>query len=230
MLARWVLARAESGVLGAGDTLRGMSTQAQITAERHLAADLLDSLTEAQLATASLCSGWTVKDVFGHQLMTLETPLPSFALAMVFAFGNFDRANDRLSRGVGRRPAKDIAAGLRARASSAFRAPGFPLEGALLDLLIHGQDVRRPLGLGRDFDPDAQRKGLDVLVSKKAEGAFVPKGRLAGLSWRADDIDWTFGAGPLISGPAEAIMLAMAGRNVALDDLDGPGLADLRSR
>jgi uncharacterized protein (TIGR03083 family) len=207
-----------------------MSTQDQITAERRRAADLLESLDPQQLATPSLCGGWRVQDVFGHQLMTLITPLPKFAWAMVKAGGNFDRANDRLSREVGTRPAVEIADGLRKRASSSFHAPGFPLESALLDALIHGQDIRRPLGLERDFDPDAQRKGLDVLTLRKAQGAFVPKGRLAGLTWHAEDIDWSYGSGPEVAGPAEAIMLAMAGRDVAFADLHGDGVSELRAR
>jgi uncharacterized protein (TIGR03083 family) len=206
------------------------STQDQITAERHRAADLLESLNDMQLVTQSLCGAWTVRDVFGHQLMTLITPLPKFALAMVRARGSFGRANDVLSRQVAERPVAEIARGLHTRASSSFHAPGFPLESALLDLLVHGQDVRRPLGLHRHFDPDMQRKGFEVLTSKKAVGAFVPKGRLDGVRWRAEDLDWTYGSGPDVSGPAEAIMLAMTGRDVALDELTGDGVSLLRTR
>jgi uncharacterized protein (TIGR03083 family) len=211
-------------------TLRCMSTQDQITAERHRAADLLEILDDDQLRTASLCGGWTVRDVFAHELMPLITPLGKFMIGMVKARGSFDKANDQLSRRVAERPVKALASGLRQRATSSFHAPGFPLEAALLDLLIHGQDIRRPLGLTRDFDPDAQRKALTLLTEPKAERAFVRKGRLAGLTWRAEDIDWTFGSGPEVVGSGEAIMLAMAGRKVALDDLRGEGLAELRSR
>ena len=33
-----------------------------------------------------------------------------------------------------------------------------------------------------------------------------------------------------MTGPAEALMLAIAGRGVALGELDGPGVRTLRSR
>jgi uncharacterized protein (TIGR03083 family) len=207
-----------------------MSTQDQITSERLRAADLLEVLDDDQLCAASLCSGWTVRDVFGHELMPLITPVGKFMIGMVKARGSFDKANDRLSRQVAERPVTALASGLRQRASSSFHAPGFPLEAALLDLLIHGQDIRRPLGLARDFDADAQRKVLNLMIEPKAERAFVRKGRLAGLTWTAEDIDWTYGSGPAVTGPAEAIMMAMAGRTVALDDLHGEGVAELRSR
>jgi uncharacterized protein (TIGR03083 family) len=206
------------------------STQEQITAERNRSADLLETLDESQLATSSLCGQWTVRDVFAHELMPLITPVGKFGIAMIKSRGSFDKANDALSRQVARRPVADIASGLRQRAKSSFHAPGFPLEASLLDLLVHGQDIRRPLGLRRDFDPDAQRKALELLTKPKAERAFVPKGRLAGLRWRADDLDWTYGAGPVVRGSGEAIMMAMTGRSSALDDLAGEGLVTLRSR
>jgi uncharacterized protein (TIGR03083 family) len=206
------------------------TTQEQITAERHRSADLLETLDDTQLSTDSLCGEWTVRDVFAHELMPLITPVGKFGLAMIKSRGSFDKANDTLSRQVAKRPVADIATGLRQRAKSSFHAPGFPLEASLLDLLVHGQDIRRPLGLRRDFDPNALGKALDLLSQPKAERAFVPKGRLAGLRWHADDLDWTYGDGPAVTGSGEAIMLAMTGRNAALADLDGDGVAVLRSR
>ena len=44
---------------------------AAVAAERCRIADLIDSLADAQLATASLCAGWDVKTVAAH----LVTPL-----------------------------------------------------------------------------------------------------------------------------------------------------------
>jgi len=41
---------------------------------------------------------------------------------------------------------------------------------------------------------------------------------------------WRHGSGPEVTGPAIALLLAMAGRKTALDDLTGPGVALLRSR
>ena len=38
------------------------------------------------------------------------------------------------------------------------------------------------------------------------------------------------GSGPLVEGPAVALMLATTGRRAALADLHGPGVETLRSR
>ena len=34
---------------------------------------------------------------------------------------------------------------------------------------------------------------------------------------------WSHGTGPEVTGPAEAVLMALAGRVEALEDLDGPG-------
>jgi len=58
----------------------------------------------------------------------------------------------------------------------------------------------------------------------------VPRGRTDGLRFRAADQDWAHGDGLEITGPSEALAVAIGGRAVALDDLAGPGLPVLRSR
>jgi hypothetical protein len=50
------------------------------------------------------------------------------------------------------------------------------------------------------------------------------------VSLRATDTDWRHGSGPEASGPIIALVMAMTGRKVALDDLTGEGAAVLRDR
>jgi hypothetical protein len=64
--------------------------------------------------------------------------------------------------------------------------------------------------------------GSNVLIGGKR--------RVAGLTLRATDTDWSHGSGPLVEGPAVALMLATTGRRAALADLRGPGVETLRSR
>jgi hypothetical protein len=59
---------------------------------------------------------------------------------------------------------------------------------------------------------------------------FAAKKRIAGLQLTATDMDWSHGHGPEVTGPAEALVVMMAGRLVAFDDLSGGGTADLASR
>jgi hypothetical protein len=45
--------------------------------------------------------------------------------------------------------------------------------------------------------------------------------RAAGFRLRATDLDWSPGDGPAVSGPAEARVMALAGRSTALTELHG---------
>jgi hypothetical protein len=101
--------------------------------------------------------------------------------------------------------------------------PGAPLT----DVLVHGQDIRIPLGLADERSAAPWRGVLAFLVSKRARRGFVA-GRLPELRLVAHDLDWSWGAGPEVSGPAVALALAVSGRDARADQLDGPGAHRLR--
>jgi hypothetical protein len=46
----------------------------------------------------------------------------------------------------------------------------------------------------------------------------------------ATDAEWSTGAGPEVSGPVEALLMAVAGRSVAVADLSGDGVDALVAR
>jgi hypothetical protein len=54
--------------------------------------------------------------------------------------------------------------------------------------------------------------------------------RTAGLRLQATDGPFAAGSGPLVSGRTVALIMAMAGRASYCDELDGDGVAVLRSR
>jgi hypothetical protein len=56
------------------------------------------------------------------------------------------------------------------------------------------------------------------------------KGRIRGLRLVATDGPFATGSGPLVSGTTLALTMAMTGRGVYCDDLDGDGVTDLRGR
>lgn len=206
-----------------------MDTWAMIEAERLEAADLFASLDDEQLATPSLCGAWTVKDVAAHLLVPLDTSVVTIGVEMVKSFGNFDKANARLAQQVSQRPITEIVDGLRTHAASHFTPPTAGAEAPLTDAIVHGEDVRRPLGLPRTIPADRLRVALDFLQTKKTRG-FVGKGWLADLRFEATDLDWSHGEGDLVRGPGASLVIAMCGRRAGLDDLEGEGVATLRAR
>lgn len=201
----------------------------EIARERVVVADLLDTLTPEQLATPSTCGDWTVHMVGAHLLMPLITPTRTLLLAALRT-RSFDGANDLVTRRFAERPIADVTAGLRAKAGSRFSPPTFGHEAPLAELVVHGQDIRRPLGLPVAFTADTLAPVLDLLVTPGAKRGFVPKGRLAGLRLEATDLDWAHGEGELVRGPGAALAYAMCGRMPGPGELAGSGVAVLASR
>ena len=104
----------------------------------------------------------------------------------------------------------------------------FPPRLVLLDRLVHQQDIRRPLGRPRPIPDERLLAALDGTPTLGS--VFGAKKRTKGLRLEATDVDWSWGDGPLVRGPGEALLLAMLGRRAALDDLDGPALTELATR
>lgn len=197
--------------------------------ERRALADLVEALDPDQLATQSLCSRWSVRDVAAHLAMPLEFGIPKIMVAMVASFGDFDKANDRLSREIAQRDVATIAGILRDQADNRFTPPTAGAEAPLTDLLVHGQDIRRPLGITRTFAEDRLRTALAFVTGSRSRG-FVAPHRLDGLAFETTDLDWHAGTGAAVRGTGEAVLLGITGRTVALDDLEGEGVALLRRR
>jgi hypothetical protein len=82
--------------------------------------------------------------------------------------------------------------------------------------------------LPREIPPDRAEVSLSFLTGLPR--GFVSKDRLAGLALSATDLPFSFGSGAAVNGPAEALLLAMTGRPIALGDLTGDGVAVLRAR
>ena len=202
---------------------------AAVADERRRIADLVEHLSPAQLDTPSLCGEWTVKQVAGHLLAAVDAPPGGLLPVMVRSGFRLHRANARLAQLMAERPADELADDLRRNAENPFEPPLVGYPGQLTDLQVHGQDMRRPLGLPHGLRLDRLRISLDFLVGGRAFG-FAPKRRLAGLRFEGTDLDWAWGEGPVVAGPAEALALAMTGRAVALGELDGDGVPVLGKR
>lgn len=196
--------------------------------ERRRIADLIDDLDEAQLATPSLCAGWDVKTVAAHLVSFLvEGTLRVTWLGA--RRGSPDRAIDELARRRAQRPAAEIAASLRDLADHRYWRPPPQAPGLLAEVLAHSGDIRIPLGLPFEPDPQPTAIALDFLAGPVPIG-LVPLGRLRGIRLQATDIDRTWGKGQEIRGRSAELLMAAVGRNAVLDALDGPGLPSLRQR
>ncbi|MGA7052102.1 MAG: maleylpyruvate isomerase family mycothiol-dependent enzyme, partial [Mycobacterium sp.] len=126
-------------------------------------------------------------------------------------------------------PAAEIARTLRERADHKLSPPVTGPLSALTDVLTHGGDIKIPLGLPYEPDPQRVALALDFLTGRTPFG-FVPQGRLRGIRLHATDTDQTWGRGDEIRGPIASLMVSALGRTARLPTLDGPGLLLLRQR
>ena len=194
--------------------------------ERARLLAVLEGLDDAGWRTPSLCAGWTVRDLVVHLLMPYELSVPRFLALMARSGFRFDRAADRWARHDRRSPAEVVPA-LRATEHRTFEAgPGAPAEAPLSHLVIHAQDVYRPLGIPSPTDPEDAAIALDQLTGRRA----LAPGLLDGLAFSATDVGWRHGTGRPVSGPATALLTTLAGRPAALDELSGAGVPEVRAR
>ncbi|MGV9797743.1 maleylpyruvate isomerase family mycothiol-dependent enzyme [Mycobacterium sp. NPDC003449] len=202
--------------------------QGMARAEREAFADLLAGLTPAQWDAPTLCDGWTVRDVAAHTVAYLGQTLPRLILNMTASRGNVDRLNARgLEPLAGLEPER-LTALMRDGAAPSGAGALYGARVALIECLIHQQDIRRPLGLPRLVPAERLSAALTYArVSPVIGGAR----RTRGLRLVATDLDWAAGRGPEIRGSGEALLMAMTGRSVAVaDDLTGEGMARLSAR
>ena len=201
---------------------------AAVAEQRRQIASLLDGLDDAQLATPSLCLGWDVKTVAAHVISTVEDGTRGF-VRLAVRRGSLARAIDELARRRAQLPAAEIVASLRECADHPISPPLFGPLGPLADSLVHGGDIRIPLGL--PFEPDTQlaAHAMDFLTGRWPIG-FVPLGRLRGIRLSATDVNRAWGSGADIHGPVAALMMSVCGRAALLQMLDGPGLPLLGER
>jgi uncharacterized protein (TIGR03083 family) len=198
-----------------------------IHAERLALIDDLAHLSSEQWSTRSLCSDWNLREAFGHMIATARKTPVSFVGGFAKAGFSFQKMvrNDIVRESSG--SAQDQVAAFTALAGATSAPPG-PVESWLGETIVHAEDIRRPLGIRHTYPVEAVTRigtfysGSDLLIGSKS--------RIAGLTLRATDADWSVGSGPAVEGPALALVLAMTGRKAALPELSGPGLATLSSR
>jgi uncharacterized protein (TIGR03083 family) len=198
-----------------------------IAAERGALADDLANLTPAQWDTPSLCSGWTVRDIVAHLSATASLNPGTFFVNMAKAGFNFDKfANGQIDKHRGPDPAATLSE-FRGLQNSTSAPPG-PKTSWLGEVVVHGEDLRRPLGISHAYPPDAVREVADFY--KGSNTLIGSKKRVAGLALKATDDKWQHGEGEAVEGPLLSLLLAMTGRAAACDDLVGTGVPTLRSR
>ncbi|MFD3477448.1 maleylpyruvate isomerase family mycothiol-dependent enzyme [Streptomyces sp. NPDC058695] len=196
-----------------------------VHAEREALIDDLAHLKDDQWLKPSLCDGWTVHDVLAHLIDTARTTRLGFVKDMALARFDFNRQNTRGVERERRSTPQETLERFRQVASRTSTPPA-PLDSRLVEEVVHGEDIRRPLGLTRTYPMQAVVRSLRLQTRTPASFGGA-KELLTRLQLGATDTDLTLGTGPEVKGPALDLLLAVMGRRAALDHLHGPGVATL---
>ncbi len=187
----------------------------------------LHTPTAAQWRTASLCPGWDVQQALAHLVaLTKQTP-PKFAGKFIASGFQFDKmvAKD-VARESSGSPAQTLAE-LSAHVGDTTAPPG-PVDSWIGEIVVHGADIRRPLGI--DYSPPVATTRQVADFYKNSNLLIGAKNRIVGVRLIATDTDWSHGSGAEVRGPILSLVQAMTGRTIALSDLTGDGVPALRAK
>jgi uncharacterized protein (TIGR03083 family) len=189
----------------------------------------LHELPDAEWERPSLCDGWRVRDVVGHILYGNNQNL----FTLPFRLARYGFSSDRSGRAYSiayaeGRSADELRRAFDTRDPWAGTPRVFGAKLTLLDRLVHHQDIRRAVDRPRTIPAERLVAVLDA--TPRLGTVFGAKKRTSGLRFVADDVDWSWGDGPVVTGPGEALLMAMLGRAHALRDLRGDGLAEFAPR
>jgi uncharacterized protein (TIGR03083 family) len=195
--------------------------------ERLQLVDTLAALAPGQWSTDSWCEGWSVQQTVGHVVAAAEQTPANFYKELIAAGFRFNVFTDKAAKRLGSLGPDELIGRLRARTTTTNHPPA-PVMAMLGEIIVHGEDIRRPLAIEHKY-PNA---ALIALADswKRTNLLIGAKRRIAGLRLRATDNEWTYGDGPEVSGPLVSLILGMTGRKGAYRDLEGPGVDTLRSR
>ena len=201
------------------DTIQDM-----IAAQRVELAAVLDALPASGWDEPTLCAGWRVREVVAHVTMPFRYSGRRFVLELARSRGKFNEMADRVAlRDAARMSPAELAEAVRSNIGHPWRPPGGGFSGALAHDVIHGLDITVPLGLALAVPEERLRRVLPASTNDKTVMFFGTE--LAGIEFRARDMNWTLGTGTPLTGAAADLLLAMCGRKLPAGRLSGEAAA-----
>lgn len=182
-----------------------------IHAERAALAGHLATLTPEQWRHETLCRGWTVLDTAAH---VISNPQLGVGHVLAMTGRNLGRGYNAMidrevrRRGRGQTPERVLADFTTYAGSTRHVFVTTSVE-PLLDVLVHTQDMLRPLGIRHDMPPEAAAVAAD---RARLLGLAMGWRAARGLRLVATDTDWARGRGPVVEGPMAELLMLCTGR------------------
>jgi uncharacterized protein (TIGR03083 family) len=195
--------------------------------ERAEMADFLASLRSEQWDHPTLSRGWRVRDIAAHVISYEERGWGELLGRLVTARFRFGRLNEVGLAEYEVRDPQELVQFLREHLTPRGATARFGGRVGLVDAMIHHQDMRRPLGMPRQIPVERLLCALPFAVTAPPLRGFW---HARGVRLVATDMEWSRGKGPEARGPAEAVLMVLAGRSGVAGDLTGPGASTLQRR
>ena len=193
--------------------------------ERRYLADVLKELSAEEWAHDSLCAGWTVQDVAAHIISSPQIRWRDFPAVVIRGGFSYNRMIFREAKRLGQAPVEHILADYATYDGSRHYPPMTSPVEPLTDILVHTQDILRPLGRHHDVPAAAAATAAD---RSRRLAMFLGSRRVVrSVRMIATDTDWDRGTGPVIEGPMLELLMLCAGRTGDPDRLSGVGIAAL---
>ena len=195
---------------------------------RRALVHLLEGLSEEEWRRASLCEGWTIRQVAAHLALqnTTWSMMPR-AVPDLVRRGGLNGAIHAMACRHAELPIEVIVGEIRDRIGVWRPLPAVTFRETAIDYLVHGQDIAVPLGRSLPMPPDLAVVAADRLWSRSR--MFHARKRLAGYRLVAGDAPWAAGQGQEVCGPISALLLLLTSRPAALPQLSGSGAAGLQA-
>jgi uncharacterized protein (TIGR03083 family) len=201
----------------------GSNLMTAIAAERRQFSHTLEGLPHQDWETASLCTGWRVREVVAHMTMPLRLSTPQFIAEMLRSRGNFARMADRVARHDAQDPVSTLLDRWRANENTRWKPPGGGFQGALTHDIVHGLDITIPLGIKHPVSDANLLTVLDHATSPLSQKHF--RLDLTGIRLQAKDLDWAFGDGEPLHGGAHQLLMVLMNRRLPVGTLTGQASA-----
>ncbi|WP_394254426.1 maleylpyruvate isomerase family mycothiol-dependent enzyme [Pseudoclavibacter helvolus] len=188
-----------------------------VHAERRALVADLEHLDDADWATPSLCTGWTVHDVLAHLVNDASTTRFRFVARLAAARFDFDALNQRGVEEERRARPSDTLARFREVTGRTTSAPT-PAAQRYVEAIVHGEDIRRPLGIAHTYPVGAV---LEAIAYQRKTPVAMGGGRELAAGHRLVATDarpeqsLSLGQGPAVRGTAIDLLLWLSGRDVA---------------
>ena len=194
----------------------------EVVEQRTALLSHLRELAEEEWDKPSLCAAWRVRDVAAHVIAAPQMGWGATLQVLPRMWRGYNAAILRDGRRRGQVPVPEIL-GQYDRWAAVRRGPVTVTHvEPLVDVLVHTQDILRPLGRVHRPPPIAAAVAADRV--RLMSPLFGTTGTVRRLRMRATDTHWERGRGPLVEGPAEELLMLCAGRRPDTSLLAGDGV------